>query len=241
MELLYILALLMPAAAALLLALRPGYWRWLSVGTASLEAALCLGAALLPKTRLHLFFAMGLDFALLPDGMGLFFACLFALLTLLALVFNLEYMAHGERPGELCLWFLLTLGSLVGMCLSANLQTYYMFFECVTLCSFPLVLHNRQQAARSAAVKYLCYSLLGAAMVLFGLFLAPRFLGGLDFVSGGSLNSSAVSAAPGLATASCALLIFGFGAKAGLMPLHDWLPTAKAQYFHFHSPAGDAA
>ena len=117
----------------------------------------------------------------------------------------------------------------------------------MTLLSFPLVLHERTESSRRAAMKYLGYSLFGAAMALFGFFTVyrgntmsilrvngGRTLDGVinvhgannsSKVPGGSLNGPVT---PLLLSAALAMTV-GFGGKAGMLPLHDWLPTAHPE------------
>ena len=77
----------------------------------------------------------------------------------------------------------------MGMDLSANLITMYLFFEMITLLSMPLVLHDRTPAAVRAALKYLFYSIAGAFLALCAIFFLSRYAGTLDFVPGGSLTA----------------------------------------------------
>ncbi len=158
MEYIYILMLLIPVFSALLLLIRPELWKSVSCISGSAVFLLCLAAAVFPPERLELFRIMELEFYLRPDGLSMFFACLFSFLFLASLVFNLEYSREDPGAHLLCCWLMLTLSSLIALCMSPNLPTFYMFFECVSLCSFPLVLHNRESRSRYAAMKYLGYS-----------------------------------------------------------------------------------
>ena len=196
------------------------------IASFSAETLLCLLICLSPLADLRLFTLGGLDFSLRPDRTGTVFALLFAVLFLLSDIFADEYLAHDSRPKGFYAAFFLTLASLVGLSLSDNLHTYYMFFECLTLTSFPLILHDRQAQSRKAAVKYLCYSLLGAALVLFGMFGINELFGDMSFIRGGH---GAVEGKEKLALALSFVTVLGFGCKAGIMPLHDWLPTAHPQ------------
>ncbi|MBR5430688.1 MAG: proton-conducting membrane transporter, partial [Firmicutes bacterium] len=90
------------------------------------------------------------------------------------------------------------------------------------LLSFPLVLHERTEESRRAAMKYLGYSLFGAALALFGFFVVAGSTSGAAFTPGGALTGPVT---PLLLAAALAMIV-GFGGKAGMLPLHDWLPTA---------------
>ena len=187
---------------------------------------LCLLIFLSPRTSLRLFTVGGLRFSLCPDKLGTAFALLFSVLFLLSDVFADEYLAHDSHPKGFYAAFFLTLASLVGLSLADNMQTYYMFFECLTLTSFSLILHDGREESRKAAIKYLCYSLLGAALVLFGMLGIYDLFGDMSFVRGGRL---AAEGKEKLTLALSFVTILGFGCKAGMMPVHDWLPTAHPQ------------
>ena len=95
----------------------------------------------------------------------------------------------------------------------------------MTLLSFPLVLHERTEESRRAAMKYLGYSLFGAALALFGFFVVAKSTSGAAFTPGGALTGPVT---PLLLAAALAMIV-GFGGKAGMIPLHDWLPTAHPE------------
>lgn len=159
------------------------------------------------------------------DRLGELFAILFALLFLLAGVFSLEYNQHDGKQGRFNGCFLLTLAAMLGLSYAQNLFTFYFFYECMTLLSMPLVFHEGTEESMKAAVKYLGYSLFGAALVLFGFFFAGQYCDTTDFVAGGTFNAVGEAHLPvALAAAFCLLL--GFGCKAGMLPLHQWLPVA---------------
>lgn len=145
---------------------------------------------------------------------------------LLSGVYAMRYMAHAGRENQFYGFFLLTLGALMGMNLASNLITMYLFFECTTLLSMPLVLHDRTPEAVRAALKYLFYSIAGAFMALCAIFFLARYADTLEFVSGGSLNFAALSGHENLLRIVVFLGVVGVGAKAGLYPLHGWLPDA---------------
>jgi multicomponent Na+:H+ antiporter subunit D len=115
-------------------------------------------------------------------------------------------------------------GVLVALDFSANLITLYFFYELMTLTSMPMVLHNGSKESIMAALKYLFYSMCGAYLALFGVFFLYQNCETLDFVAGGSLQAAASSQGILLIAVFCMLI--GFGAKAGMFPLHAWLPSA---------------
>ncbi len=179
-------------------------------------ACFCRGTLFIP-------FLSEMQFALSVDGLGRIFSVLFAVMFLLAGVFGFEYL--HERMEEYYFFYLLTLTAMLGLCYAGNLLTFYLFYEAMTLLSFPLVLHEGTEASRRAAMKYLGYSLFGAALALFGFFVIYPATDGAVFAPRGSLHGQANPLLLGAAVA----MIVGFGGKAGMIPLHDWLPTAHPE------------
>lgn len=159
------------------------------------------------------------------DECGRIFGVLFAAIFLLAGIFSLEYMDHDHAPGRYNAFFLLTLWAMLGLSMAQNLFTYYMCYELMTVLSLPLVIHEGTEGAMKAGMKYLGYSLFGASLALFGFFCLGNFCDTTGFVAGGSVNAQGLANQPMLLIAAFCLLL-GFGCKAGIMPLHFWLPTA---------------
>lgn len=169
----------------------------------------------------------GIDLCFGADAVARLFSVLFASLFLLAGVFSLEYMEHDHAPGRYDLFYLLTLSAMLALSAAQSLGAFYMCYEAMTLLSLPLVLHEGTVGAKKAGMKYLGYSLFGASLALFGFFLLGEWSDAVTdvtrFVSGG--NPVFQSGGKVLLWAAFCLLL-GFGGKAGLMPLHFWLPTA---------------
>lgn len=235
MKFIYALILLLPVFAAPILLHEKGgrHWRTVLCAVSGAELLLSLAAAFGEKQALTLFNIANLPFTAAPDTLGCIFAVLFSALFFAAAVYSAEYMAHDPAAAPFAAVYLLTLGALLGLSMAGELQTYYMFFEFLTFASFPLVLHDRSDNAVKAARKYLAYSFIGASLVLFGLVFSAKLLGTLRFTAGGY----GIAANNGeLAQAVIFISVMGFGCKAGVMPLHDWLPTA-----HPLSPAPASA
>jgi len=141
-------------------------------------------------------------------------------------VFAFPYLQHEGGEDFFFSFYLIVEGMLFAMDFSSNLVTLYLFFELVTLTSMPLVMHSLDKNAIAAALKYLFYSVGGAFLALLGIFVLSRYLGTLEFVEGGALDLKAAEGHQILILVSVFLAVVGFGAKAGLYPLHGWLPTA---------------
>ncbi len=167
-----------------------------------------------------------LTVALRMDGVSRLFLLIAAWGFLFAGIYALRYMEHAGRENSFFSFYLLSLGALVGMDLSKNLITMYLFFEMLTLLSMPMVLHDRTRDSIRAALKYLYYSIAGAFLGLLCIFFLSRYCTTLDFVSGGSLDPVLAQKHRTLLQVVSFLGVLGFGAKAGMYPLHGWLPTA---------------
>lgn len=141
--------------------------------------------------------------------------------------FSFEYMKHEVKHEKRYYGFyLIAFGVLLALCFAGNLITFYLFFELLTLSSMPLVLHNGSREAVMAGLKYLFYSLCGAYMALFGLYFIDSYGNTLTFSAGGVLSSGAIAQHGGILLIVAMLMLIGFGVKAGMFPLHAWLPTA---------------
>lgn len=135
----------------------------------------------------------------------------------------------AEKPGgekRFYGFYLIVFGILNGLGFAGNLVTFYIFYELMTLLSMPLVIHTRSREAIMASLKYLFYSFCGAYMALFGLYFLSRYGNTLSFTPGGVLDKGLVAGNEGLLLVTAFLMIIGFGVKAGMFPLHAWLPTA---------------
>lgn len=160
------------------------------------------------------------------DGMGRLFVTVVTIVWVAAGFFSFEYMKHEENEKRYFGFYLITYGVLIALDFSGNIVTFYMFYELMTLLSMPLVLHNGSREAIMAGLKYLFYSFCGAYMVLFGLYFVYRFSNTHTFTAGGVLNQELISGREPFLLFVVFLMILGFGVKAGMFPLHGWLPTA---------------
>lgn len=161
-----------------------------------------------------------------PDLTGLLFAGVVAVTWLAAGIYSFRYMEHEGEQRRYFGFYLIVFGVLLALDFAGNLITFYLFYEMMTLCSLPLVLHSRTHEAIIAGLKYLFYSLCGAYMVLFGLYFVYRYGTTLDFTPGGVLDPVLAGEHTGLLLTAAFLMLMGFGVKAGLFPLHGWLPAA---------------
>ena len=170
----------------------------------------------------------GVELAFRVDAFGLLFALGASALWTATSFYSIGYMRtlgeHAQTRYFAC--FALALSATMGVAFAANLFTLFLFYEALTLSTYPLVAHKETAEARAGARKYVIY-LLGAAkaFLVAAIVLTYNIAGTLEFRSGGILPASAVSAEPTLLTVVFALFLFGF-AKNAVMPLHSWLPAA---------------
>lgn len=226
-----ILAVFLPIACGVLILFFPGLKkRNLLLGVSFLSLAvsmLCvLAVAAGGEAELHLLqFGGSLEVYFHVDPLGRVFAAVITVVWLMAGIFSCEYMKHEKEEKRYFGFYVLVYGVLMALCFSGNLVTYYMFYEMMTLTTLPLIMHNKSREAIMAGLKYLFYSLCGAYLVLFGIYFLNRYAGTLDFTAGGS-GLEAAGGHSALMLAVVFLMILGFGVKAGMFPMHAWLPTA---------------
>ena len=165
------------------------------------------------------------------DKAGTLFSLLAVVVLLCAGFFSFEYMKHEERESRYYGFYLLLFGVLNALCFAGNLITFYLFFELLTLTSTPLVLHTGSKEAVMAGLKYLFYSLCGAYTALFGIYFLYKNSVTLAFTAGGVLKASAIAEHGGFLLAVAFVMILGFGVKAGMFPMHAWLPAAAGAGF----------
>ncbi len=196
-------------------------------------AVLCVTVALLVpvlfagELTLTLFtLSDNLPIFLHTDVIGLVFAVLMAFVWATAGIYSFPYMHHEGGEKRYYALYLATLGALMGLCFSGSIITFYMFFEAMTLLTMPMVMHSGKKDAVAAGVKYLIYSVLGASLVLLGVFVLAPYVESFSFQVGGALDMEKVAGHEGFVMAFGFLMLVGFSAKAGLFPLHGWLPTA---------------
>ena len=156
------------------------------------------------------------------DYFSFVFALLMAVIWLLATVHATAYMAGEHARTRFFVFLLLSLGSCLGVVLAGDLISLFLFFEMLTLFSYVLVIHEQTTEAMNAGAVMLYLSIAGGLSMLFGIFLLLTGCGTVDLaVLPGRIAGCALNPYPVLA-----LLVGGFGVKAGMIPLHIWLPKA---------------
>ncbi len=170
-------------------------------------------------------FFPGIDFKLRVDAFSLLFALVSSFLWIVTSAYSIGYMRGLDEHSQTRYYcfFAAALSATVGVAFSANLLTMYIFYEILSLSTYPLVTHHQDPEARSSGRKYLFYIMGGSiGLVLPAMVVIYLMTGTLDFASGGIFGGS-MAAGPALAL----LLMFVFGfSKAAIMPMHAWLPAA---------------
>jgi formate hydrogenlyase subunit 3/multisubunit Na+/H+ antiporter MnhD subunit len=168
----------------------------------------------------------GFGLQLTADALGLLFAGLASFLWIITTVYSIGYMRglreHAQTRYYTC--FALVIGAGMGVALSSNLFSLFLFYEILTVATYPLVIHKETKEALAAGMKYLVYTLSGGVAILAGMLILLQMGGTLDFVPGG--NAGIAGIAPAFARLAFLLILAGFGVKASLVPIHGWLPSA---------------
>jgi len=166
---------------------------------------------------------MGMTLLMRADGFRALYALIAGGMWLMTSLFSQQYLRHEDNVPRYAAFTLLTFAATLGVFLADNLLTVFLFFEIMSLSSYPWVAHSETPEALRAAETYLYIALIGGLCMLMGLFLLP---GELLFSSLDTLPELAEALEPGALWLPCSLMLIGFGAKAGAFPLHVWLPKA---------------
>ncbi|MDW7651252.1 MAG: proton-conducting transporter membrane subunit [Bacillota bacterium] len=156
------------------------------------------------------------------DFFGFVFAALMATIWFLATLYATAYMSHGHAKSRFFIFLLSTLGHCLGVVLAGDLFSLFLFFELMTFSSYVLVIHEETPDAMDAGAVTLYLGVIGGLCLLMGIFLLYFGVGTLDIrplyeqISHSSINPYTVMT----------LFLVGFGIKAGMVPLHIWLPKA---------------
>lgn len=221
---LVILSILLPLAGAFIVK-RAG--RRGVTAVLALEAVIVAFAALFGESVVSIWhFAEGMELMLRTDILSKLFGVLTAVIWLFAGVYAFDYMKGDEHHDRFFKFFLLTESAMMLLIFAGNFMTFFMGFEAMTLLSMPMVIHEQTKEARAAAMKYLGFSVFGASIALIGFFVLSHYGVTTAFTAGGALDMAKVSGKENLLLTIWLIMVIGFGAKAGMFPLHSWLPTA---------------
>lgn len=224
-----ILPVLIPIAAAILLPIikpAPSARRAYVTAVCAVTAVLSVISAVTGNTITLFRITNEITVTFSADRISLFFVLVVSVTWLLTAIYSYTYMEHEGAENRFYGFFLASLGVLIGLCFADNAVTLYLFFEFVTFAAVPLVLHSLKKEAVSAALKYLFYSVAGGLMALFGIFFIWHYSGDHSFTFGGMIDPALLAGHEKVFRAAVFLTIIGFGTKAGMYPMHSWLPAA---------------
>jgi multicomponent Na+:H+ antiporter subunit D len=228
-----LLAVALPFAAALLIPLfraRPNAREAVTLATAGALAVLVWGllphilAGQAPGAKL-IDVLPGLALAFKLEPLGLLFALVAASLWIVNSLYSIGYMRANEEPRQTTFYvcFAVALGATMGVAFAANLFTLFLFYELLTLSTYPLVTHSADGEAVRGGRTYLAILLATSMLLLLPAIVLTSVLAGtMDFRVGGILPDGV---GVGMMSGLLALYVFGIG-KAALMPFHCWLPAA---------------
>lgn len=194
---------------------------------AMLVTLLTFGASLLligKEEAFHETGICGLGLLFAGGGLQVILAVLTGAIWFITTIYSKEYFQQDRNRNRYYLFMLLTEGATMGIFLSADFFTTFIFFEIMSFTSFVMVMHDETKEAMRAAHTYLAVAVLGGLVTLMGLFMLYQKTGTLqmDLLQQFMAQQTDKSAFYGIGV----LVFFGFAAKAGLFPLHIWLPNA---------------
>ncbi|MBL0420288.1 hypothetical protein JI739_08025 [Ramlibacter sp. AW1] len=164
----------------------------------------------------------GLDLLLRVDALSLLFVTLSVGLWLLTTIYAISYLGKGPNLSRFFGFFSLCVAATTGVALAGTLVTFFIFYELLTLATWPLVVHKGDAASLAAGRRYLAYTMSGSALLLAGIVGLEGQTGPIEFVRQGSLHEGDAQSLRWI----FALMVGGLGVKAALVPLHGWLPAA---------------
>lgn len=166
-----------------------------------------------------------IDFVLHASPFSLLFVTLSAVLWLFTTIYAIGYLEGSPNRGRFFGFFSLCVSATAGIALAANLLTFLIFYEMLTLTTYPLVVHRGTPAAMRGGRIYLLYTIAGGAVLLLAIVWLQSIIGPVEFTERGVLAEAGAEHHTSLRWIF-ALLVAGFGVKAALVPLHGWLPEA---------------
>lgn len=169
------------------------------------------------------FASLGLNFTI--DGFRYIYGAITAFMWLGTTMFSVEYFKSYRNRNRYYLFMLITLGSTLGVLFSIDLVTTFIMFEIMSFASYVMVIHDEKEKSISAADTYIAVSLIGGMVMLIGIMLIAHHLGSTHFLEMREAMKSYGGNMRPIYTAAV-LMMVGFGSKAGMFPIHIWLPNA---------------
>lgn len=167
----------------------------------------------------------GFKLVLEADSLSLLFVSLSSTLWLVTTVYAIGYLEHSPNRSRFFGFFSLCVSATSGIALAGNLFTFLIFYEFLTLTTYPLVVHRGTRQALEAGRVYLIYTFGAGTVLLAAMVWLSSLVGMVNFVEGGLLHTR-LGEHDTMLKIVFWMLIAGFGVKSGLVPLHGWLPSA---------------
>ena len=186
---------------------------------------MCWGAYAGEEYEARFSIVLGFDFLLRADLLSLILVTLSSVLWLFTTIYAIGYMEGSPNRSRFFGFFSLCVTASVGVALAGNLITFFIFYELLTLSTYPLVVHRGTEDSLEAGRTYLLYTMAGGAILFVGVVWLHVIAGPVDFQLAGVLHGLSAHVRPHL-TIIFVLLIMGLGVKAALVPFHGWLPVA---------------
>lgn len=177
------------------------------------------------ETRLPLL--PDINLVLKADALSLAFVTLSGVLWFFTTIYAVGYFKNGKHRSRFFGFFSLCVFSTLGVALAGNLITFLIFYELLTLATYPLIVHKGNEASLKSGKIYLRYTMIGGAILMVAVVWLKSFAGALDFstpdilINTPNIDSTTI-------TIIFIMLMIGLGVKAALFPLHGWLPRAMA-------------
>lgn len=194
--------------------------------TLALVVALVAGVRAGERFEARLPFLPGEDILLQADALSVLFVGLSATLWLITTVYAVGYLREGPNQPRFFGFFALCVSATMGVALAGNLVTFIVFYELLTLATYPLVAHKGDRDTLRAGRIYLLYTLAGGAVLLMGAMFLHAWHGESAFRVGGLLAQAETRPEDAALRLLFAVMMVGLGVKAALAPLHGWLPLA---------------
>ncbi|MDF2678231.1 MAG: shaA [Bacillota bacterium] len=165
---------------------------------------------------------MGTGLYLKLDVFRYIFVWITSLIWFLITIYSTQYLVSYKNRNRYYLFFMLTYFSTLGIFISKNFLNLFTFFEIMSLSSYPLIIHDEDQYSHEAGKTYLVMAVSGGLVLLMGLFLLYDYTNTLDI----DLIKFILQDIGNIKYVIAGLIMVGFSVKAGMFPLHIWLPKA---------------
>ncbi len=225
-------AMSMLCAILVFLTGKSALWRrfW-SLGAAAIKLGIVL--SMLPAAlRGTIFFTElapftpGISINFRVDQLGLFFGLVSSTLWIVTTIYAIGYMEPEHEKVRFFGFFAICVSTTVGIAFAGNLFTLFIFYELLTIATYPLVIHEETPEALKAGRKYLIYTLTGGTILLLSIAYTFFLSGTVTLSATGVFSKEVIAENSRNLVLLFATFIVGFGVKAAIMPLHGWLPSA---------------